>query len=228
MPEVKKETKFNSNVHLVELKHKAKQPDGGYKEVTSMYLPVAWRLVWMREEHPNWAIKTEIITYDRQNRYAVCKTTVEDEKGRVLATAHKQEDAIGFPDFLEKSETGSVGRALAMCGFGTQFSPDLEEGSERIVDAPIITKSPTEGIVEPRATSGITAPQIRAIRAIYAEKHLDDEGMKKVLQAKLGYKSHSEMNIREASDWITYIKNLPSEEEETEKVDVSDFDGEIF
>ena len=57
--------------------------------------------------------------------------------GRVIATSHKREDERGFPDFMEKSETGAIGRALALCGFGTQFCADeLDEGS-RLADSPI-------------------------------------------------------------------------------------------
>jgi hypothetical protein len=52
-----------------------------------------------------------------------------------MATATKMENVRGFPDYLEKAETGSVGRALAYCGFGTQFAPELEEES-RFADAP--------------------------------------------------------------------------------------------
>jgi hypothetical protein len=52
-----------------------------------------------------------------------------------MATATKMENVRGFPDYLEKSETGAVGRALAFCGYGTQFAPELEE-SNRLADAP--------------------------------------------------------------------------------------------
>ena len=44
-----------------------------------------------------------------------------------------------FADYLEKAETRAVGRALAMCGYGTQFAPELEE-RERIVDSPVKTE----------------------------------------------------------------------------------------
>ncbi len=49
------------------------------------------------------------------------------------------ENALGFPDYLEKAETGSVGRALAELGFGTQFAPEFQEQS-RIVDSPVSTQ----------------------------------------------------------------------------------------
>ena len=44
---------------------------------------------------------------------------------------------------MEKAETGSIGRALAYCGYGTQFAAsELEEAPERPVDAPISPAGP--------------------------------------------------------------------------------------
>lgn len=99
------------------------------------YLEVKWRLVWFREEHPDWSIETKIVSHD-ENR-TVVEARIFNEVGRVIATAHKQEDKKGFFDHLEKAETGAIGRALALCGYGTQFDGgELAEG-ERLADAPI-------------------------------------------------------------------------------------------
>ncbi|MCW5933987.1 MAG: hypothetical protein KIT45_06755 [Fimbriimonadia bacterium] len=114
---------FNPRDHLIKVK-------GGQE-----YLPVSARLVWFRDERPEWSIETEPHLIDLDKRVAVFRSTVRDEQGRVIATATKMETGSDFGDFLEKAETGSVGRALAMCGFGTQFAPELLEG-ERLVDSP--------------------------------------------------------------------------------------------
>lgn len=98
------------------------------------YLQVAHRLVWFREEKPNWSIETEYVQLT--DTYAIAKATIRDETGRIMAQAHKREDKTHFQDFTEKSQTGAIGRALALVGFGTAFSPDLDEG-ERIVDSPV-------------------------------------------------------------------------------------------
>jgi hypothetical protein len=37
---------------------------------------------------------------------------------------------------FEKDETGAVGRALAMCGYGTLQAPEFDEG-DRLADAPL-------------------------------------------------------------------------------------------
>lgn len=97
------------------------------------YLEVAYRVLWMREEHPEWAIQTEFLSLTET--VAIAKATILDGSGKIIAQGTKMETQKGFFDFVEKSETGSVGRALALCGYGTQFAQELDEG-ERIVDAP--------------------------------------------------------------------------------------------
>lgn len=105
------------------------------------YLQVAHRLVWFREEHPDWGIETEFLVLN--DTYSISKATIRNEAGRIIAQATKREDAKHFPDNNEKSETGAIGRALALCGYGTQFAPELDEG-ERIVDSPLqMNKAPT-------------------------------------------------------------------------------------
>lgn len=98
------------------------------------YLQVAYRLVWFREEHPHATIETKVI--ELNDKFTVFKAIICDESGRILATAHKREDVSHFKDNLEKSETGAIGRALALCGYGTQFAPELDE-AERLADSPI-------------------------------------------------------------------------------------------
>lgn len=102
------------------------------------YLEVKYRLVWFREDHPDWSLETELILLNESDCHAKC--VVKDATGRVIATAHKHENKNGFVDFSEKAETGSIGRALALCGYGTQFcAAELDEGP-RIVDAPVATQ----------------------------------------------------------------------------------------
>lgn len=99
------------------------------------YLQVAHRLVWFREEKPDWTIKTSFVSISAD--YAIAKAEILTAQGLLVATAHKSEDKKGFFDFIEKAETGAIGRALALCGYGTQFcAEELDEG-KRIVDSPV-------------------------------------------------------------------------------------------
>lgn len=151
------EYKFNPNDHLMQIKNK-----GG----ASDYLPVQWRLVWFRSLCPGGTIETEMVHLDldreteeetyawnndlrrsekiikRANGIAIFRATVKDGKGGI-AIGTKSEKAASFPDFIEKAETGAIGRALAALGYGTQFAPELDE-QHRIVDAPVEQQRPTQ------------------------------------------------------------------------------------
>lgn len=98
------------------------------------YLQVAHRLVWFRKEHPDWRIVTEI--RNLADKAVIMHAMIYNAAGEVIATAHKKETMTGFGDYIEKAETGAVGRALAMCGYGTQFEPEFDEG-DRLADAPV-------------------------------------------------------------------------------------------
>lgn len=114
---------FNVKKHLIRVQ-------GGRE-----YLPVAFRLVWFRQEHPDWGIDTKPIVVDVDKGIAVFQANVYNAEGRLMASGTKMETARGFGDFVEKAETGSIGRALGVLGFGTQFAPEFDEG-ERLVDSP--------------------------------------------------------------------------------------------
>ncbi|HVB20368.1 MAG TPA: hypothetical protein VNG51_00295 [Ktedonobacteraceae bacterium] len=147
---------FNPNEHIMQLKSK-----DGLKD----YLPVQWRLVWFREQCPNGTIETEIVHLDLDKEteeevfawnnekrrsekvvktargIAVFHATVKDGKGGV-ATGTKSEKAASFPDYIEKAETGAIGRALAALGYGTQFTGEEFNEEHRIVDSPVERTSP--------------------------------------------------------------------------------------
>lgn len=135
------EKKFNPNEHLMQLKGRD-------------YLQVMWRLVWFREEHPAWSIETEPVALNDTG--AAFRAYIKDDTGRVLQTAFGSETKGDFGDFAEKAETKAVGRALAMLGYGTQFTAlELDEG-ERIVDSPVDRKPQARRQTEQKPQ---TAPQ---------------------------------------------------------------------
>lgn len=105
------------------------------------YLIVQYRVVWFREERPDWSIETEFLQLTSE--IAIARAFIKNEQGRIIAMGTKHETPKGFPDFIEKSESSAIGRALAMCGFGTQFcADDLDEGEgARLADSPVESKS---------------------------------------------------------------------------------------
>jgi len=114
------------------------------------YLPVAARVKWFRTIHPHGSIETREVCVDLDRPftkgggkvcgYARFHATVRDADGRLLGEGTKTENAANFFDFVEKAETGAIGRALAAAGYGTELDQDLDEG--RVVDAPRDRKAP--------------------------------------------------------------------------------------
>jgi len=128
---------FDPSKYIIKLPKNKKVTVNGvvkWEKIETDYLPVAGRVAWFRNDHPDWTIETEV--EDRGNGWALMKATVKHPDGRVIATGRKAETKTGFEDYLEKAETGAIGRALALCGYGTLFATELDEG-ERIVDTPI-------------------------------------------------------------------------------------------
>jgi hypothetical protein len=82
------------------------------------YLDVKWRLLWLRKEHPDAEIVTDLVQHDPQ--MAIFKATVTLPTGG-KATGYGSETASDFPDFIEKAETKAIGRALNALGYGAQF-----------------------------------------------------------------------------------------------------------
>lgn len=119
------------------------------------YLQCQQRVIWFLEEKPGWSIQTKFLRLESD--HAVAHATIRDETGRVRATGTKFENEKGFPDFIEKAETGAIGRALALCGHGTQFCADELDEGERLADAPVEPKAGTNtASIETRIEYGIT------------------------------------------------------------------------
>jgi len=120
-------TPKGSELNLIDLKGKP-------------YLLAADRLLWFREMFPTGIVKSSIISHQDETVVFKAEVYIKDESGQPLlvSTAHKMESKKTFPDYIEKAETSALARALAMAGFGTQFTGgELDEGS-RLADAPIV------------------------------------------------------------------------------------------
>jgi hypothetical protein len=103
----------------------------------SDYLQTVWRLVWLRDEHPDAQIDTEVVFWDHDKEEIMVRAVVVLPKTGARASAHCVCSLAEFRNgYAEKCETQAVGRALAMLGYGTAFAgQDLDEG-ERPVDSP--------------------------------------------------------------------------------------------
>lgn len=125
------ETKFDPKKYLISMKGRD-------------YLEVKWRIVWFRADHPRGGIMTDTVSLDP----LVIKATITDDTGRILATGHGTANAGGKATVwsgreVEKAETAAIGRALASCGYGTQFTDDFNEG-DNLADSPIERSAPPQ------------------------------------------------------------------------------------
>src|SRR6186713_2386209 len=130
---------FDPNKYMLKLpKTKKIVGDNGmvkWEKIETDYLPVAARIAWFRKDHPLWSIITDVEL--QADKAVVMKATIKDILGTVIATARKKETEMGFPDYIEKAETGAIGRALTMCGYGTLQAPEFDE-QDRLADAPVV------------------------------------------------------------------------------------------
>ena len=157
---------FDPRAHLIQLKGRD-------------YLPVAARLLWLNEETDRYKIETDILRLE--DNFAVVRATVSvlDETGNPSrsATAIKREDKTHFPDFLEKAETGSVGRALGMLGYGTQFAPEFDEIEARL-EARVVDSPQTVRAIEPAREPARAEPRAEAAAEPASRPSLASIGMK--------------------------------------------------
>lgn len=157
---------FDPRAHLIQLKGRD-------------YLPVAARLLWLNEETDRYKIETDILRLE--DNFAVVRATVSvlDETGNPSrsATAIKREDKTHFPDFLEKAETGSVGRALGMLGYGTQFAPEFDE-IEAKLEARVVDSPQTVRAIEPAREPARAEPRAEAAAEPASRPSLASIGMK--------------------------------------------------
>src|SRR5882757_2853234 len=145
---------FNPAEHLMNV---------GTKKKPRMYLEVKYRLVWLREQEPDAQITTEIVHLDLDKEVTaevsewdealgkmvkvtkhgkglvIMKATIKLPNG-AIGTGTKMQNAAEFGEWLEKCETGAVGRALASLGLGTAATDEMSEGEGHIVDAPVDRK----------------------------------------------------------------------------------------
>ena len=90
------------------------------------YVEVNQRLLYFRKEskYEGWTIENDLVAVDSDS--CIIKATIKDNQGRVIASAHAQEDRtsshINKTSFVENCETSAVGRALAMLGIGIETS----------------------------------------------------------------------------------------------------------
>jgi hypothetical protein len=177
------------------------------------YLEVKWRVYWLRTQHPDAVISTELISHE--NSVAVFKAHVSIPGGG-SSTGWGSEGYDDFRDYLEKAETKALGRALAALGFGTQFTPDFDfaEGQEKVVDAPVRLARQRQLVDFAQERQGhaaerqsMTDRQKSFIRQMSREKGLSEQGIDEQVTELFG-KSFDQLDRRDASSYIERLKSV--------------------
>lgn len=182
----------------------------------SDYLEVKWRLVWLRDRHPDAVIETELVSH--HDNTAVFRARIEVPGGG-SSTGWGSESAGDFRDYLEKAETKAIGRAAAALGFGTQFCPDFEFGAAagRVVDAPVkVSRLNRAGPAPERHDTGAVAAigpdqsatqrQLRYLQAVAREAGLDAAALDERAMEEFGVQA-SGLSRRDASTLIDLIQS---------------------
>jgi len=184
------------------------------KVVYQDYLEAKWRLVWFKEECPDWTIETYVTLYPENGlpQASLAKAIIRDPSGEAKAIEwgysekyieeidrKTQEKRVTVnPKFVEKSVTTAIARALALLGYGTQYAKELEEGQtvEEISDSPVPSKQKTS--FEPEPDQMITSAQKELLTKLLKERP-------ETVNALLGNKKIEELTKEEAHNLISQL-----------------------
>ena len=120
------------------------------------YVEVNERIKFFRQEeqYKNWTIMSELTALDSEQ--CVCKATIADATGRVIATGHAHEvqgaSNINKTSYVENCETSAIGRALAMLGIG--------------IDTSIASANEVEDAIA-KQDSGSTAKKVKKVQETF-------------------------------------------------------------
>jgi len=158
------------------------------------YLEVRWRLLWLRTEHADAVIVTELERHE--GGMALFKARITIPEGGE-ATGWGSETVSDFGDYIEKAETKALGRACAALGYGTQFCSDFD-----FHDNPVDSQG---------KRYLATAAQVKAIYTIAQEEHgLSQEQMNE--HARKAYaRLPAQLTRQEASQLIDRLKGKKTE-----------------
>jgi hypothetical protein len=128
-------TRFDPRPHLRQLEN------GSY------YLDIKWRLHWLRSEHPDARIETELVALEEDS--AVCKATISLPDGGV-SSAHGNSTGGSSTAHVEQAESRAIGRALVALGYGAEYADEdqiqvrTNERPVSIVRQPVSAPEPQE------------------------------------------------------------------------------------
>jgi len=161
------------------------------------YLEVKWRLAWLRAEHPEAVLTTEL--HSHVDGRAIFSAFVQIPDGG-SATGWGSETVDTFDNYIEKAETKAIGRALAAVGYGTQFCDDFND-TGAIADAPVALNRNSGGRQSTVDGALATSAQKSMIQYKARQAQMEQDELVQFIQQETG-KSFNELTKREASKVI--------------------------
>ena len=197
------ERRFNPKEHIVKLVRTNRTT--GEKVVTD-YLEAKWRLVWAKEEHPDWRIFPQVSLFPASENSIpeAALASVEIWEGdKVIAREFGYCEKKDFQRFVEKAITTALGRALALLGYGTQWAQEFEEElvEEGTSDSPIQVVEMTE-----ENNHAPSEKQIGLIHSLVKAIKMTEDEYRKFLKEKFGVTSAKELRGRQIQEAIDLLK----------------------
>ena len=137
-------------------------------------------LVWEGGKGKNWGLITEIL--ESTPEHVLCKATITNESGSVMATGHAREirkGNINVTSCEENAETSAVGRALGNLGIGTAESfastdeVNIAIAKEARQDL-AAAQAEIERLKAGGASSGAVAPKRKIMNSNWVERYINE------------------------------------------------------
>lgn len=163
------------------------------------YLEVKWRIAWMRNEHPNAALETDLMSHDDTRAIVRARVTLPEGES---ATGWGSETVSASDAYIEKAETKAIGRALTALGFGTPVNVESEKSA-----APRQRAQPNQQGQQSQSNAYLaTSAQRSHVQKLARELSLDDATLNGLVQQHTGSNLTS-MNKRQASGVIDLLES---------------------
>lgn len=160
------------------------------------YLEVKWRITWMRNEHPDAVLETELTSHE--NGRAIVRARVSLPSGGI-ATGWGSETESTFENYIEKAETKAIGRALTALGYGTPAGVEAEQD---------VAARPRQVPSQPNSFLA-TPPQRSRIQRLAQEFNMDEPALASLIHQHTG-ETLASINKRQASGIIDMMESRRS------------------
>lgn len=129
------------------------------------YLEVKHRVYWVRQDHKDAQIITDLVSHDAEHGYAVVKAIITLPATGAIGTGYGMAER-GAPGpaakrYVEFAETRAIGRACAAVGYGTLAALDEDSDPADAPQPPQARQQPQERRAPREATPNTPTP-IRA------------------------------------------------------------------